>query len=1310
MPAPMQDNFFQLASSVQGNPGIYIAAKLGGCDVKLLVDTGAQVSIIPKQRWLTITNGGAPLEHHEGVVRVANGGSMLILGRWQTVCQFDSLTVITEFLVADLEPQEILLGSDFLLKYGVIINLDQKSCRLMGKQIPLLVGNNNGMQPCDVIVHVDTSVPPRSEVLITGAVEGVPDSLQGMLEPSSSLYNHCDLLVARVVCRVEQGILPVRVINVTDDTHILKRGMKVGKLSFDVVVEGGGVVMANRPTFSVDTLIDRLNLHEKGFGEAETRAVRELLYKNLSVFSVNDADLGRTQLITHQIETGNAKPIKLPPRRVPLHLQEEVAEHIKGMQVNGIVQPSCSPWGAPVVPVRKKDGTLRFCVDYRRLNDVTRKDAYPLPRIDDALDSLAHAQWFSTLDLASGYWQVEVDPRDKHKTAFITRQGLFEFNVLSFGLCNAPSTFQRLMDLVLADLQWTTCLVYLDDIIVFGRTFGEHLQRLDEVLGKLRHANLKVKPSKCALFATQVRYLGHVISADGIRADPDKIDAVRQWPVPKNQTEVRSFVGLASYYRRFIEGFAEIARPLHRLTEKGRKFKWDGECQRAFLQLKTALVTTPVLAYPDPHKAFILDTDASDVGIGAVLSQEVDGLERVVAYASRALTKQERRYATTKKELLSLVVFTKYFKHYLLGKEFILRTDHSSLRWLHNFQGLEGQLARWVEQLASFQYKIVHRPGQKHVNADALSRLPSFGAKCEDLSDPRVEVSASVCAVCETAPSGEIEDELVGAQKKDAVLQIVEQLWLRGEEGRAEAQTKVEVRGFLPVWDQLEFERGRLVRKPPLNTDAALKMQVVLPKVMVPEVLKMLHNSATGGHLGVQKLQAKVKDRFYWPGWFEDVKKWCRECTECASRKSSAPNIRAPLQPSFVSRPFERVALDILGPLPLTGDKNKYILVIGDYFSKWTEAVALPNQEAVSIAKVLVQEWVCRFGVPRSIHSDQGRNFESKLFTELCGLLQMHKTRTTSYHPQSNGMVERFNRTLLSMLSLFVDSNQQNWDTLLPYVMMAYRSSTHATTGFSPYKVLFGREIVLPVDVVLGVGETERYDSTNDYVEKVAESLSTVVEAVKAHQLKASGRQKRCFDLKVSHQFYTEGELVWVKNRVRKRGLCPKLQRHFVGPFVVLERVTDVLYRIAPKEKGLERVVHFNRLKPYVFNLFSGRPELQSVERDRMSAVAGERSTLHPDPAPLADSARCSDPTLCPDSALPPDPGLDAVMPSVSTLLPAPTLDVVTALSGDNSCGAVPSESVARESWSGINNRFAEGRSSRARRVPAHLLDYDLSA
>lgn len=329
-------------------------------------------------------------------------------------------------------------------------------------------------------------------------------------------------------------------------------------------------------------------------------------------------------------------------------------------------------------------------------------------------------------------------------------------------------------------------------------------------------------------------------------------------------------------------------------------------------------------------------------------------------------------------------------------------------------------------------------------------------------------------------------------------------------DSRREAELNPALVKYLPLWDQLQVQNQRLVRIPPANSDAASAVQVVLPRSLVPGVLSMLHNTSTGGHLGIQKLQAKVKDRFYWPGWFGDVKKWCRECHDCASRKASGRAPCAPLQMSVASRPYERVAVDILGPLPETLNKNKYILVIGDYFSKWTEAFPLPNQEAQSIARVLVEEWVCRYGVPRSLHSDQGRNFESNLFKELCRLLQINKSRTSPYRPQSDGLIERFNRTLLSMLSLFVDENQMNWDRLLSYVMMAYRSSVQASTGFTPYKVLFGQEMVLPVDIMLGVDNTPKFQSVNEYVTGISESLSTVVEAVKRHQHQASQRQKTC--------------------------------------------------------------------------------------------------------------------------------------------------------------------------------------------------------
>lgn len=424
--------------------------------------------------------------------------------------------------------------------------------------------------------------------------------------------------------------------------------------------------------------------------------------------------------------------------------------------------------------------------------------------------------------------------------------------------------------------------------------FIQHLSQLDEVLTKLRQANLKVKPAKCNLFSAQVQYLGHIISAKGVEADPAKVEAV-----PKNQTEVKSFVGLASYYKRFVQGFAEIAHPLNQLTEKGRRFKWTEDCQSAFERLKLGLMSAPILAYPDPHRHFILDTDASDAGIGVVLSQEEGGQEHVIAYASRALTKLERKYATTKKELLSMVTYTKHFKHYLLGKEFVLRTDHNSLRWLHHFQGLEGQ------------YQIVHRPGRFHTNADALSRLPAFLPTLEGkLGEP--PVAQVIGAVQHTSsvggPDQEEGDELAQAQREDTELQQI--IALKGGENEC-LRPPSELQKFAPVWAHLQVQGARLVRLPPVNSDAAQQVQVVLPKSLVPKVLEQLHNSVTAGHLGVQKLQAKMKDRFYWPGWFGDVKRWCRECVDCGSRKVTGQQLCAPLQSTVASRPYERVALDI---------------------------------------------------------------------------------------------------------------------------------------------------------------------------------------------------------------------------------------------------------------------------------------------------------------------------------------------------------------------------------------------------------------
>lgn len=1134
------------------------------------------------------------LEPNYSNLRMANGD--LVVPEGQTVLPFKIKGEIIEHraIVADIDAQ-MILGFDFLREHNCQLHLGEGTLTLGDQKLVCDIDSDQS-SVFKISIQETLSIPPRSEMIIEGKVHPNLNDKELLIDGTKHNLQQSGLLVARCLVKPKECKVPIRVINVSDQELKIYKDTSAAIAEIEPNVSGVETKNDTNIEPAVDTSFTNYmkplwDSCTKNLSIEQQEMVRDLLQKHIKVFAKSKTDLGKTNIVSHKINTGDARPIKQQPRRIPLHKKEAAREEVQRMLKAGIIEPSSSAWSAPIVLVTKKDGSIRYCIDYRKLNEVTQKDSYPLPRIDDSLDALRGSQWFSCLDLASGYWQVAMDPKDKEKTAFVTTHGFYQFKVMPFGLCNAAATFERLMENVLAGLNFEICLLYIDDIIVYSKDFHSHVNHLDVVLQRLQEAGLKVSPKKCDFFKDQVAFLGHIVSQEGISTSPDKVSAIKEWPVPKSVTDVRSFLGTCSYYRRFIKQFTDIARPLHKLTEKTEKFTWTPQCDEAFKNLKIALTSAPILRYPNLNLPFVLDTDASAFAMGGVLSQIEDRIERPIAYFSKSFNKPERNYCVTRRELLAVVSSIKHFHHYLYGKNFLVRTDHGALTWLLNFKNPEGQVARWLEVLQTYNFKIEHRPGKQHGNSDGLSRRPcspcnhcdkkeiNYQSK-EPESNPILKLREDQTSTQNWYMMKSPEDLQKEQNTDPSLVKIIKwKLEDKRPTWQIVAKESTEVKTYWSQWKRLIIRNGVLYRTWEENEQTY--HQIVVPRACITEVMKLVHDNPTGGHLGVAKTTEKIRERFYWASYKEDVVKYIRCCTICEARKNPSRAARGKLGQYLVGEPLERVAIDILGPLPRTEKGNKYIVIISDYFTRWIEAYPVKNQEAITIAKVFMEEFISRYGVPLQVHTDQGRQFESTLFQDLCKMLRIEKTRTTPYNPKSDGLVERFNRTLEDMISKYVQPNQKNWDEVLPLLMLAYRSSVHQTTGYSPAKLNLGRELKLPVDLVYGhyPGEDHLYENFHDFVDKMKTNIGVIHEKARQKMIEVNENQKRKYDTNTNQKQYTPGQHVWIASKARTKGKSPKLQNHWKGPYIVLGAVSDLVYKVKRSKTEKPKYVHHDQMK-----------------------------------------------------------------------------------------------------------------------------------
>ena len=1096
--------------------GIWIKAQVNNVDVDILVDTGAKYTLIDYDFWNKVCMGKT--FRGTSISLVGAGGKALpVVGEGEvSLCIAEKFFTLSVIVIEDFK-FDLLLGDQFLRTEKFIIDYGRKTMRSDCVEVKFEPLPSECVATLKSVVELPVGTPLRIKAELSGNHCGL--SLFG--ERQLVKTDEC-ILAAPVIAKADDDdSVYLELVNTTRSKVSLQPGTKVMHLlPVNELVDDTVQSIVEGDQKLADVPIEDFKLNH--LSEDDQAALFDVL-KRHQVWP-SPGKLGQTHLVEHPIDVQGAQPIRQRPYRVPETKKQIIAREVEKMLLSNVIEPSASPWSSPVVLLEKPDGDYRFCVDYRKLNAVTKKDAYPLPRIDETLDALGNANTFTTLDLQSGFWQIPVREVDKDKTAFSTHNGHYAFNTMPFGLANSPATFQRLMDLVLSGLHWSHCLVYLDDIIVFASSFEEHLKRLDTVLGRIASAGLTLKPSKCQWLKKSVKFLGHIVSDKGVTVDPAKVQSVKEFPFPQNKTDVRSFLGLTSYYRKFIKDYASRSKPLVDLTKKKRLFAWTSEAESAFMDLKQCLVSAPILRCPDFSSQFKLYTDACNYGVGAVLAQDaVDG-EVVIAYASRILKPSEIKYAVLQKEALAIVWALKHFYPYLYGRHFTIITDHRPLKWLKSMKAPNNLFARWISEIQGYDFDVIHRPGKLHGNADGLSRCP--------VKDDVFVMSTN------SLLTQQEEDEYAGRW-----IDFLTNGRLPADQDLARNMVR-ERENFVVGDDGLLYRRFK-------GKSCKERRQLVVAKKQIGQILMKVHNHKLSGHPGFFRTYRKTQQKYYWPKMKSDIKRHLKHCDECAKFKLPKPAWKTPLKSISTSRPLEIVAMDFVGPLPMSEKGNTYALVMVDHFTRWPVVYAVNNIEADTVAEK-VQDFIHTYGCPENLLSDRGSHFTAELIKSLCKQMGVKKIYTCAFHPSSNGLNERLNGTLFQGVKMYVSKRPTTWDIHLDALVFAYRTTPHSITQYTPAFLMYGRELTSPLDMN---PPTNLY--TTDPIKEMQNERRIAYETIKDLTSKEQQRQKKLHDKNLRKIQLQVGDRVWLRDYIVKKGTSKKFHQPWKGPYEISQVVGE---------------------------------------------------------------------------------------------------------------------------------------------------------